>query len=226
MSKAHKAILDSLRQPHGVQTKGIQSSEACDDLCWNDSQPSPPCDSGTASQLCYPEQTAAQQMLGSPMLIYALLGHSPCVIKSLSRGRGSWKIAWVFSQSPENTLGSADQAERAVLVQHHLQPARVVWETDTCLQAKAWIPAYSATQTNLCRYTAPLLRTWWPSWWQWEFQVRLSLGPFLLLSFKLRFFWLVAPSSTWPATAFPQLSLESRPGCSSHTYPGGRSACA
>lgn len=37
MSKAHKAILDSLRQkplrqPHGVQTEGIQSAEVRDDL--------------------------------------------------------------------------------------------------------------------------------------------------------------------------------------------------
>lgn len=49
MSKAHQAILDSLRQPHWIQIKGIQSSEVHDDLCWNNSQPSLPCDTGTAS---------------------------------------------------------------------------------------------------------------------------------------------------------------------------------
>lgn len=128
MSKAHKAVLDSLRQPRGAQTKGTQSSEVRDDLCRNDSQL---CDAGTASQLCCPEQTAAQQLLEGPMPICTLSGHSPCVREFVATGRGPWKIAWVLSQSPEKTLGSADQAGRAVLVQHHLQAARVVWAPHT-----------------------------------------------------------------------------------------------
>lgn len=136
MSKAHKAILDSLRQkpprqPRGVQTKGIQSFEVRDDLCRDDGQPSPPRGAGAASQLCYPKQTAAGRMLEGPTLIYTLSRPPPCAGKSsCQRGRGSWKIARVFSRSHYSNLGSVSRAGRAVPLQHHPQPASAVWDAD------------------------------------------------------------------------------------------------
>lgn len=128
MSRAHKAILDSLR-PHWVQTKRIQSSEVHENLCWNDSQLSPLCDTGTASSSATQSKLQLSRCWGA-LCSFVLYQATSCVRKSLSRGKGSWKTVWVFSQSPENTLGSADQAGKAVLLQHHLQPARVVGDAD------------------------------------------------------------------------------------------------
>lgn len=124
MSKARNAILGSLRQPHRVQTKGIKALNSVTTSAEMTAVCCPHRVTLAQPPALLPRANCSSAHPGEP---YAhLLGHSPCVRKSLSRGRGSWKIARVFSQSPENVLGPADQDGRAVLVQHHLQPARVV----------------------------------------------------------------------------------------------------
>lgn len=102
MCKDHIAILDSLRQKsprqaHEVQTKGTQSFQICDDLCWVDSQLSLSCRAGTAPQLCKPKQTEAEHLLEGPTLIYILLHRSPCARKSL----------WQGEEGPGKSLGSS-----------------------------------------------------------------------------------------------------------------------
>lgn len=106
MSKAHKAVLDSLRQKpprqlDGVQTKGIQSFEVHDDLCWHDRQLSLLCGSGTAPQFCYPKQTAAEQM--HKFIPYntppSYVGKSSCQGaegdgKALRSSLGDIKVTW------------------------------------------------------------------------------------------------------------------------------------
>lgn len=91
MSKAHQAILDSLRQEthrqaRGVQTKEIERFEISVNLCWDDGQPALPQGAGTASQLCSPKQTAEKypQTIPSP---------SPQAGKPLCQGEkhpGNW----------------------------------------------------------------------------------------------------------------------------------------
>lgn len=139
MSKAHKAILDSLRQkpprqPRGVQTKGIRSFEVCDDLLLRWQPAVPAVRSWHSLPALLPKANCSWTDAGRP---YAhLYPITPLSLRGevfVPRERESWRIARVFSRSHLNNPGSVSRAGRAVPPQHHPQPDTVLWDVDRYL---------------------------------------------------------------------------------------------
>lgn len=166
MRKAHKAILDSLRQkihrqPLGVQTKEIQSFEIRVDLCWDDIQPALLQGAGTASQLHYPKQTASKCPQAIPP-------HSPWAGEPLCQGEespGTWLTSSLGHIKPTRALsaGLGGPCCRGVTSS---QPQWFEMRTDVWLWALGWDPSLVS---NTDRFTVPLQCIWWSYWFQWEF---------------------------------------------------------
>lgn len=155
MSKAHQAILDSLRQEtysqaHGVQIEEIQSFEIHVNLCWDGGQPVLPQGAGTASQLCFPKQTAGKypQAIPSP---------SPWAGKTLCQGEkhpGNWLTSSLGHIKPTWTL----PAGLGVPCHHSVTRSQPQWFeiwTDIWLRALGYDFSL-ISNADLCRFTVSL----------------------------------------------------------------------
>lgn len=203
MSKAHKTILHSLRQkpprqPRGVQTKGIQSFEVHEDLCWDDSLPSPLCGAGTASQLCYLKQTAAEQTLEGPAFIYTLL--RPSAGKPLCEGhKGPGKL---LRSSPGDTkpaqapsAGLGGPCHRGIT---HSQPRWFEMRTDVWLLAPGSDPSLISNTDKPLQIYGPTLTHLMILLISAGVagQAKFEALPFCISAFQIQFFlWLVPPQA-------------------------------
>lgn len=221
MSKAHKAVLDSHVELRQRELKALKSVTTFAEM------------TASCVMLAQPPSSAAQSKLQLSSCWRAL-----CPFVPYQATLPVYGSLWQREEGPGKLLGSSlSPLKRPWALLTRLgglcwcsitcrQPGWCELPTHTQLQARALHPSlisntdkplqiYSSTPTHLITLliSGGILG-----------QAKFGALPFSN-SFKSRFFWLVAPSSTWPATAFPQLPLENQSGSSSHTHPGGRSAC-